>query len=225
MTRIITIYKPQWPPPPGCGFRGCKTTSLIIKSWVSYCRPIHYNPTCRLWRAKHKIPRTRRNAIRWGTRFPCRRPRCSCRICCTPFRPDAQSTRYASDTSSWAAEFLRAGTLKVHVILLLLLSSSSFLWNPSERTQRYTLLTVGTHGVRIFHRSPRWTAGRICWFSCSAGRTLTRQDTISSWPRRLCTRRTCRIAPGPRTGRSSWGIGIVHLLVKSKKIKSTGHEK
>jgi len=159
MTRIITIYTPPWPPPapppPGSGFRGCKTTSLIIKSRVSYCRLIRCRPTCRLWRAKRKIPRTRRSAIRWGTRFPCRRPRCSCRICCTPFRPDAQSTRYASDTSSWAAEFLWAGTLKVHVILLLLLSSSSFYENPREQTQRYTPLTAGTHGVRIFHRSPR----------------------------------------------------------------------
>jgi len=172
------------------------------------------------------IPRTRRNAIRWGTRFPYRRPRCSCRICCTPFRPDAQSIRYASDTSSWAADFLRAGALKVYVILLLLFfSSSSFYENPSKRTRRYTPLTVGTHGVRIFRRSPRWTAGRICWSSCSADRTLTRQGKVSQWPRRLCIRRICRIVPGPRTGRSSWGIGIVHLWAESKKIKSIEHAK
>jgi len=184
---------------------------------VSYCRQIRCNPSCRLWRAKRTIPRTRRNAIRWGTRFPCRRPRCSCRRCCTPFRRDAQSTHYASGTSRWAADFLRAGTLKVRVILIIL-------WKLSEWTDT-AVYAVGTHGVRIFRRSPRWTAGRICWSSCSAGRTLSRQGTVSPWPRRLCTRRTCRIAPGPRTGRSSWGIGIVHLWAKSKKIKSNEHAK
>jgi len=100
------------------------------------------------------------------------------------------------------------GREKNATVLLLLLSL--FCGNPNERAI-VALHDYSTYGVQFFRRSPRWTAGRICSPSCSAGRIPTHQDIVSLWLRRLCTRRICHIALGPRTDRSSWGIGIGHL--------------
>lgn len=85
---------------------------------VTYSRPVRRIRSGRPCLATRTCPRTRRSAARWGTRFPCPRLRCNCRICCRPSRPDAQSNRYVSDTDSWVADFLQYERMDILFLFL-----------------------------------------------------------------------------------------------------------